>query len=162
RAQGRRGHRGRGPPLPPRARLPHRSRRSAPRLSHLRYDGASAMRSSLRGMAFVLALALSAEARAQGVPDAAGPPAPPPPATIERPWLYTVDPTGPAQGQVLASLGIGYAAVDHGATRPFAADRAHAGAVFSAGAEVGVFRFASIQVEGLVSGQGPAKTVGGG
>src|SRR6185295_9575309 len=38
--------------------------------------------------------------------------------------------------------------------RPFAGDIAHAGTVFSAGAEVGIFRFASLQAEGLLAGQG--------
>lgn len=75
---------------------------------------------------------------------------PPPP----RPWLYTADPTPPSPGRVLASLGVGYAQLDRGAARPFAADVAHAGAVFNASAEVGVARYVSVHAEGLLSGQG--------
>src|SRR6185503_2925561 len=63
-------------------------------------------------------------------------------------------------GHVLASLGVGYAQVNRGAARPFAADVAHAGAVFNAGAEVGIFRFASLQAEGLLAGNGSDVSAG--
>src|SRR4051812_1172988 len=87
-----------------------------------------------------LAAALAAPARAGDPPPLAPPmrdaPAPPPVSAwddVARPWLYTADPSAPPPGHVLASLGVSYAAVDRGAARPFAADRAHAGAVMSAG-----------------------------
>ena len=70
-----------------------------------------------------------------------------------RPWLYAADPTGPAHLHVLASLAVGYAQTDRGAARPFAADVAHAGAVWSANAEVGLTRYASISAEGMLAGQ---------
>lgn len=75
-------------------------------------------------------------------------------ADVRRPWLYAPDPTAPPPGHVLASLGVGFAQIDRGAARPFAADIAHAGAVFSAGAEVGIFKFASLHAEGLLAGDG--------
>jgi hypothetical protein len=73
---------------------------------------------------------------------------------VRRPWLYAPDPTAPPPGHVLASLGVGFAQIDRGAARPFAANVAGAGAVFSAGAEVGVFKFASLHAEGLLAGDG--------
>jgi len=73
---------------------------------------------------------------------------------VERPWLYQPDPTAPPPGHVIASLGVGYAQVDRGAARPFAGDLAHAGAVFNVGAEVGLFRYATLQAEGLLAGDG--------
>lgn len=80
-----------------------------------------------------------------------------------RPWLYSSDPTAPAPGRVLASLSVGYAQTNRGAARPFAADVAHAGAVFSAGGEVGVLRQLSIQAEGLLAGQaGTGSPIGAG
>jgi hypothetical protein len=75
-------------------------------------------------------------------------------ADVRRPWLYASDPTAPPAGHVLTSLGVGIAQIDRGAARPFAANVAHAGAVFSAGAEVGVFKFASLHAEGLLAGDG--------
>jgi hypothetical protein len=120
---------------------------------------------------FAPALALVAcagAARAQATPppeppsrDAPAPaPAPDPWALVHRPWLYASDPTAPPPGHVLASLGVGYAQVNRGAARPFAGDIAHAGAVFSAGAEVGVLRFASLEAEGLLAGQGSTMNAG--
>jgi hypothetical protein len=79
---------------------------------------------------------------------------------VERPWLYSADATAPPPGHVLASMGVGYAQLDRGAARPFAADIAHAGAVFSAGAEAGVFRFASLHAEGLLAGDGAKVSAG--
>jgi hypothetical protein len=79
-----------------------------------------------------------------------------------RPWLYAADPTAPAPFDVVASLGVGYAQVDRGAARPFAADVAHAGAVFSASGEIGLARYASAYVEGLLAGQGDGTPVGAG
>jgi hypothetical protein len=88
-------------------------------------------------------------------PDVAAPDARPDPwARVARPWLYSADPGAPPPGHVLASLGVGYAQVDRGAARPFAANVAHAGAVFNAGAEVGVLRFLSVSAEGMIAGQG--------
>lgn len=85
------------------------------------------------------------------------PEAPPPPRpvwdTTPRPWLYGADPTAPAPGHAIAALSVGYAQVDRGAARPFAADVAHAGAVFSASAEVGLHRYVSVSAEGLLAGQ---------
>ena len=75
-------------------------------------------------------------------------------ADVRRPWLYASDPTAPPAGHVLTSLGVGIAQIDRGAARPFAANVAHAGAVFSAGAEVGIFKFASLHAEGLLAGDG--------
>ena len=80
---------------------------------------------------------------------------------VRRPWLYSADPTAPPPGHVMASLGVGYAGVDRGAAKPFAANQAHAGAVFNAGAEVGVLRFMTVQAEGLLSGEGGDKVNGG-
>ncbi len=71
-----------------------------------------------------------------------------------RPWLYTADPTAPAPKQVMAMLSVGYAQINRGAARPFAADVAHAGAVFSAGGEVGLLRHLSLHAEGLLAGGG--------
>src|SRR5262245_12666275 len=54
--------------------------------------------------------------------DTASPSAPPSPESVApRPWLYAADPTGPLPGHAVASLGVGYAQVDRGAARPFAA-----------------------------------------
>lgn len=124
----------------------------------------------------VAALAAAPAALAAESPGLAAPasPAAPPPAQTgpdavedpaagwggaRRPWLYTADPTGPAPGRVLASLGVGYAQVDRGAARPFAADVAHAGAVFDASAEVGLARFASLYAQGLLASQGASEPV---
>ncbi|MFO0759070.1 MAG: hypothetical protein U0359_21440 [Byssovorax sp.] len=97
----------------------------------------------------------------QTEPQAAAPEAdtarPPPPSALDtapRPWLYTPDPSGPLPGQVLASLGAGYAQIDRGAARPFAGNVAQGGAVFGASGEVGVLRVLSIQAEGLLAGDG--------
>lgn len=80
-----------------------------------------------------------------------------------RPWLYSADPTAPAPGHVLAGLSVGYAQTNRGTARPFAADVAHAGAVFSANGEVGILRHLSAQVEGLLAGQaGTSSPVGAG
>jgi hypothetical protein len=115
---------------------------------------------------FGLALFLSAlpsVARADAPPrDTIAPDARPDPwAALRRPWLYSADPTAPPPGHVLASLGVGYAGVDRGAAKPFAANQAHAGAVMNAGAEVGVLRFMTVQAEGLLSGEGGGKVNGG-
>lgn len=83
-------------------------------------------------------------------------------ASVSRPWLYAPDPTAPPPGHLLTSMALGYAQIDRGAARPFAADVAHGGAVYGLGAEVGVSRFASIQAEALFSGQGPNNTVSAG
>lgn len=80
-----------------------------------------------------------------------------------RPWLYSADPTAPAPGHVVAGLSVGYAQTNRGTARPFAADVAHAGAVFSANGEVGLLRHLSVQVEGLLAGQvGTNSPVGAG
>lgn len=80
-----------------------------------------------------------------------------------RPWLYSADPTAPAPFRVLANLSVGYAQTNRGAARPFAADVAHAGAVFGAQAEVGLLRHLSISAEGLLAGQaGTGSPVGAG
>lgn len=71
-----------------------------------------------------------------------------------RPWLYSADPTAPAPKQIITTLSLGYAQTNRGAARPFAADVAHAGAVFSAGAEVGILRYLSGHAEGLLAGGG--------
>jgi hypothetical protein len=97
-----------------------------------------------------------------GAPDVAPRPRPDAWAGVARPWLYAADPTAPPPGHVLASLGAGYAQVDRGAARPFAANVTGGGAVFSADAEVGVFRFASLQVQGLLAGQGSSGESTGG
>jgi hypothetical protein len=111
--------------------------------------------------AIATVLAIARGAGAQGTPDAAEP-KPSPWAGVQRPWLYTADPSAPPPAHVLASMSVGYSSIDKGAARPFAADRTHAGAIFSAGAEVGVLRFASIQAEGLLAGQGASKSVAAG
>src|SRR5262249_20064644 len=80
---------------------------------------------------------------------------------VARPWLYANDPSAPPPGHVIASLGVNYAEVDRGAARPFAADAAHAGAVFSADVEVGVVRFWSIEGQGLLAGRGSEGGQGG-
>lgn len=80
---------------------------------------------------------------------------------VERPWLYSPDATAPPPGHVLVTMGVGYAQIDRGAARPFAGNIAQAGAVFGAGAEVGIFRFASVHAEGLLAGDG-AGTVNAG
>jgi hypothetical protein len=113
-------------------------------------------------------LACAGAARAQATPPPEPPtrdvpspaPTPDPWALVQRPWLYASDPTAPPPGHVLASLGVGYAPVNRGASRPFAGDIAHAGAVFSAGAEVGIFRFASLKAEGLLAGEGSTMSAG--
>jgi hypothetical protein len=108
-----------------------------------------------------------------GAPPSSGAPAAAPPAAdavapeedagawggARRPWLYAADPTGPAPGHVIAALGAGYAQVDRGAARPFAADVAHAGAVFDVAAEVGIARFASLHAQGLLAGEGAGAPV---
>src|SRR5262245_60971609 len=116
-----------------------------------------------------IAASLAAPLRAQESPLPAQPardtPAPPPVSAwddVARPWLYTADPSAPPAGHVLASLGVSYAAVNRGAARPFAADRANAGAVMTAGAEIGLHRFVSLSAEGLLAGQGPGESVGAG
>jgi hypothetical protein len=76
------------------------------------------------------------------------------PEDIKRPFLYSADPTAPASGHVLANIGVGYASIDRGAARPFAADLTHAGAVMSAGAELGIARYFTLQAEGLLAGRG--------
>src|SRR4051794_34086290 len=45
---------------------------------------------------------------------------------VRRPWLYAPDPTAPPPGHVVAALGMGFAQIDRGAARPFAADVARA------------------------------------
>lgn len=119
-------------------------------------------------LAALALLACAGAVRAQATPlpepparDAPSPaPIPDPWALVQRPWLYASDPTAPPPGHVLTSLGVGYAQVDRGASRPFAGDIAHAGAVFSAGAEVGILRFASLKAEGLLAGQGSTMSAG--
>jgi hypothetical protein len=81
---------------------------------------------------------------------------------VERPWLYQPDPSAPPPGHVIAGLSVGYAAVNRGAARPFAADLAHAGAVYSASVEVGLHRLLSLQGEGLLAGQGTSDSVSAG
>jgi hypothetical protein len=78
-----------------------------------------------------------------------------------RPWLYSADPTAPAPGRVLASTSVGYAQTNRGAARPFAADVAHGGGVFSAGAEVGILRQFSVSAEGFLAGQTGAPMAAG-
>jgi hypothetical protein len=73
---------------------------------------------------------------------------------VVRPWLYSTDPTQPPPGRVMASLGVGYAQTNRGAARPFAADVAHAGAVFEAGAEVGLLPHVGVVAAGLLAGEG--------
>jgi hypothetical protein len=82
----------------------------------------------------------------------------------ERPFLYTPDPSVVPAAHVIASTGAGYANVDRGAERPFAADVAHGGAVFDAGAEVGVLRVLSLEGQVLIAGggeQGASKVAAG-
>jgi hypothetical protein len=74
---------------------------------------------------------------------------------VRRFWLYTPDPSAPPPLHVLASVGAGYATVDKGAGRPFAADVAHAGAVFNVGAEVGIVPVLSLESQVLLAGQSP-------
>lgn len=116
---------------------------------------------SAAALALSLAVSASAQQQAAPMPDAR---TPKDGAwdDVARPWLYTADPTAPPAGHVLAGLGVSYAQVDRGAARPFAADRAHAGAVMSASAEVGLHRFVSIYGEGLLSGEGAGASVSGG
>lgn len=138
---------------------------------------------SSRSPLFVLVAAVATllpnAAAAQG-PDPTLPPAPlaaaPPADTTEtpaptktpwddtpRPWLYSSDPTAPAPGHVLAALSVGYAQTNRGTARPFAADVAHAGAVFSAGGEIGILRHLSLSAEGLLAGQsGTSSPISGG
>lgn len=81
-------------------------------------------------------------------------------ADVERPWLFSPDATAPPPGRALATMSVGYAQIDRGAARPFAGNIAQAGAVFGAGVEVGVFRFASLHAEGLLSGSGGSVNAG--
>ncbi len=74
---------------------------------------------------------------------------------VQRWWLYTPDPSAPPPLHVLASVGAGYASIDKGAARPFAADVAHAGAVFNVGAEVGLVRILSVEGQVLLASQSP-------
>lgn len=97
---------------------------------------------------------LTAEGLAAPPADAVAPPEDGAWHGARRPWLYMTDPTAPAPGHVIAGLAVGYAQVDRGAARPFAADVAHAGAVFDASAEVGLARAASLHAQGLLAGQG--------
>lgn len=83
-------------------------------------------------------------------------------ARVRRPWLYASDPTAPPPGHVMASLGVGYAPIDRSGARPFAANVAQGGAVFNAGAEVGVFRFMSVHAEGILAGEADKGVHGGG
>jgi hypothetical protein len=80
---------------------------------------------------------------------------------VPRRWLYGVDPAAPAGGHVVAGLGVGYAPIDKGAGRPFAADIAHAGAVFDVNAEVGLVRYVSVVGQGLMAGQGAGQVSAG-
>lgn len=80
---------------------------------------------------------------------------------VPRRWLYSVDPAAPAAGHAVAGLGVGYAPIDTGVGRPFAADLAHAGAVFDVSAEVGLARFASVVGQGLMAGQGGGQVSAG-
>jgi hypothetical protein len=127
---------------------------------------------SLAALLVLASAARSGVARAEDPPvappavaperDAAAPGVKPDPwAAVRRPWLYASDPSAPPPGHVLASLGVGYAPVDRGGAHPFAGNVAHAGAVFNAGAEVGVLRFLSLHGEGLLAGE-PDKGVHGG
>ncbi len=81
---------------------------------------------------------------------------------VERPWLYQADPTAPPPLHAVAGLSVGYASIDRGAARPFAADVARAGAVYSASVEVGLHRYVSVLGEGLLAGQGSSSSVSGG
>jgi hypothetical protein len=101
------------------------------------------------------------EAPAPPVADAAPPARRAVVVDVPRPWLYSADPAAPAAGHVVAGMGVGYAAVDKGVGRPFAADLAHAGAVFDVNAEVGLARFASIVGQGLMAGQGGGQVAAG-
>jgi hypothetical protein len=122
----------------------------------------------MRPFGFALAVAIAlVGARAHADADTAPPAADPPPpdaalapkrdawADVRRPWLYTVDPSAPPPLRVLASVGAGYASMDRGAARPFAADVAHAGAVFDAGGEVGLLRVLSLEGHVLLAGASP-------
>jgi hypothetical protein len=73
-------------------------------------------------------------------------------ARTPRPWLYASDASAPAPGHAVATLGVGYASIDRGAARPFAADVAHAGGVFGAEAEIGLHRYVGLDLEGLLAG----------
>jgi len=131
----------------------------------------------LLAAAFALAIPATAAAQSAPSPEAAPPAAPPPhnptsdtpepPSTarpfagVERPWLYSPDATAPPPGHVIASLGVGYGDLEKGAARPFAANLAHAGAVFGANVEVGVLKFASVSGEGLLAGDGKSVSAGG-
>lgn len=128
-------------------------------------------------LSFGLSLGLASQALAEPAPGPAAPEPPPARAAttdvvepakpahpfegVERPWLYTPDATAPPPGHVLATMNVGYADTTLGAGRPFAANLVHAGAVFGAGVEVGVFKFASVQAEGLLSGDGSSVSAGG-
>jgi hypothetical protein len=121
----------------------------------------------LIGTAFALALALASggsyaqEAPRQDLePDRADAPPAASWTGVSRPLLYTADPTPPPPGHVLATLGVSYAAVDRGAARPFAADVAHAGAVFGANADVGLTRIFALHAEGLLAGDGGSMHAG--
>jgi len=134
---------------------------------------------SMRSMSLILAaLGFASPAFAQTRDPADAPvslPVSPPADTVEktektspwdktpRPWLYSADPTAPAPRHVVAGLSVGYAQTNRGAARPFAADVAHAGAVFSANGEVGILRHLSVSIEGLLAGQaGTASPIGAG
>lgn len=124
---------------------------------HLRLTAAAAALAAV-------ALARTASAQAVDPPprDTVQPPAPDAWSSAPRPWLYAIDPTAPPPGHVMASLGVGYAEVDRGAARPFAANVAAAGAVFNAGVEVGVLPFLSVHGEGLLSSEGSKGGMHGG
>ena len=79
-----------------------------------------------------------------------------------RPWLYAADPTGPDPYHLVAALGIAYAQIDRGAARPFAADLAHAGAVFDVALELGVASWASLQAQGLLAGESESRPLSAG
>lgn len=81
-------------------------------------------------------------------------------AHVRRPWLLAADPTAPPQGHAVTSLAVGYAPLDRDAARPFAADIAHVGAVFTVGAEVGLLRFLSLRADGSFAGQGDVVSAG--
>jgi hypothetical protein len=120
-------------------------------------SSSSSLRASIAGVALLL---IPSAARAEPPPaepparDTATPaPAPDPWATSPRAFLYSADPSAPPPGHVLASLSVGYAQVDRGAARPFAANVASAGAVFGAGVEVGITRWFALSGEGLLAGR---------
>jgi hypothetical protein len=122
--------------------------------------------SSLLGLALasgLLALIRSAAAE-PAFPEAGDTVAPDRPAVavdVPRRWLYSIDPAAPAAWHAVAGLGVGYAPVDKGVGRPFAADVAHAGAVFDVNAEVGLARFVSVIGQGLMAGQGAGQVSAG-